>query len=431
MLAAPVLMLAAALLLAGAVLAHVIGASAVLGFWAAGREQFLAALPQRIIAQIDLFSLMSMPLFMLTGEIMNRAGVTRALLNLAVALVGRLRGGLGHVNILTSLFFAGISGSAMADAASISNTLVPAMRKAGYSAHYAGAITAASSVIGPIIPPSIVMIFYGALTQTSVAALFIGGIIPGLMLAGALFIANAVLAKRHDHPRGEWNGWSDLGRTLAKAFPALFIPAIILGGIVFGVTTPTEAAAVAVLCSILVGVLYGEMTVRVLWESAQRTAILTGSIFLLLSAVACLGYLAGLEQIPARLAGWLINLGFEGNSYLLLITVIFLVAGMFLEVPVALALLVPLLVPPAVAMGIDPIHLGISIVVNLTIGICTPPFGAAILVVSTVTATSYWAICRAIMPFLVAEIAVLLVITFTPQTVLFLPRLFGFAGGQP
>lgn len=426
MAALPILLLSTALLFGGAVLAHLIGAASVLSFFAADRARFLAAAPQRIIAHIDLFSIMSMPLFILAGEIMNRAGVTRALIDLAMALMARLKGGLGHVNILTSVFFAGISGSAMADAASVSNTLVPAMRKAGYTSSYAGAITAASSVIGPIIPPSIIMIFYGALMNTSVAALFIAGIVPGLVMAAALFGANAWMAHRHNHPSGERVPPREILRRFIYALPATVIPVIILSGIVFGIMTPTEAAGVAVCCAILAGVIYGQMSVRKLIESLERTAVLSGSIFILLSAVAIFGYLAGLEQIPSRLAEQLIGLGFDGWKYLLLLNLVFLVAGMFLEVPVALALLVPLLVPTGIEMGADPVHLGIVIVVNLTLGIVTPPFGAALLVVSAVSGTPYWSIARAAAPFLLVQLGVLMLLTFVPDISLFLPRLSGF-----
>lgn len=426
MAAIPILLVATMLLMGGGVLAHLIGGASILTFFAADRVRFLAAAPQRIIAQIDIFSIMSMPLFILAGEIMNRAGVTKALLDLATALLARLKGGLGHVNVLTSIFFAGISGSAMADAAAVSNTLIPAMRKAGYSAAYAGAITAASSVIGPIIPPSIVMIFYGSLMNTSVAALFVAGIVPGILLGLVLFAANAFMAHRYDHPSGERTAPREILRRFIHALPATVIPAIIMAGIVFGVMTPTEAAGVAVCCAIVAGIIYRQMTLRKLWESLERTAIISGSIFILLSGVAIFGYLAGLEKLPAKFAEVLIDLGFEGWKYLLLLNAIFLIAGMFLEVPVALALLVPILVPTGIAMGADPVHLGIIIVVNLTIGIITPPFGAATLVVSAVTRTPYWSIVRASVPFIIAELCLLMVLTFVPQISLFLPRLAGF-----
>lgn len=421
-----VVLFAGLLLGGGAVLAHLIGASSILSFLIADRGRFLAAIPQRILANIDLFSIMSMPLFIMAGEVMNRSGVTKALLDLAMALMARLKGGLGHVNILTSVFFAGISGSAMADAASISNTLVPAMQQAGYKKNYAGAITAASSVIGPIIPPSIVMIFYGALMQTSIAALFIAGLVPGLIIALGLFGLNAYLARRYDHPTGERVPLREVVRRIIYAAPALVIPVVILGGIVFGVMTPTEAAGVAVVCAIIAGIIYRQMSVTIIIESVQRTAVLSGSIFILLSGVAIFGYLAGLEKIPAHLAAWFISFGFEGWKYLIVINVLFLIAGMFLEVPVALALMVPLLVPPALSMGVNPVHIGIVIVVNLMMGIITPPFGAALLVVSAVTRTSYWSIARAALPFIAVQVVVLLMLTFIPAITLALPRAMGF-----
>ncbi|MGX1097918.1 TRAP transporter large permease [Amorphus sp. MBR-141] len=425
---APALILAAVLLAGGAALAYVIGATAILSFVAADRTMFLAALPQRIVAQVDNFTLMSMPLFILAGEIMNRTGVTRALLRCAMLMFGGLRGGLGHVNVATSVFFAGISGSAVADAASLSNMLVPQMRKEGYPATYAAAITAASSIIGPIIPPSIIMIFYGALMGTSVAGLFVAGIVPGLLIALVLMAANALYARAQGHPRSSVEA-GDRRAVILEALPALLIPVIIIGGIVFGVVTPTEAAALAVLCALGVGRLYGRIEAGDLFEAFKRTAVLSGSIFLLLSAVAAFGYLAGLQQMPTKLAAWLIGWGFEGLTYLLLLNVVFLVAGMFLEVPVALALLVPLLAPTALAMGIDPVHLGIIICLNLTIGMASPPFGSCLIIVSTVTGVGYWKLCRAVIPFVLLEIAVLAVVTYVPALTMTLPRLVGFAGG--
>lgn len=414
------------LLLSGAVLSHIIGAASVLSFIALERDRFLAAAPQRIIANIDVFSLMSMPLFILAGEIMNRSGVTRALLDFAMAVAARLKGGLGHVNILTSVFFAGISGSATADAAAVSNTLVPAMNRAGYPPAYAAAITAASSIIGPIIPPSIIMIFYGALVQTSVTALFVAGIVPGLLLAVVLFAANFVMAHRYDHPAGERVDPRELVRRFVRALPALAIPMVIMGGIVFGLMTPTEAAAVAVVCAMVCGVIYRELTLPDVAQSFVRTAVLSGSIYMLLAAVSIFAYLAGLEQIPRYIAGWIEAANLEGVGYLLLLNAIFLLAGMFLEVPVALALFVPLLVPPALELGADPIHLGIIIVLNLSLGMVTPPLGAALLVVSSVTRIPYWSVARAALPFLVVQLGLLLVLTLVPEITLFLPRALGF-----
>ena len=240
-----VIIAAAALLFSGLAIAYVIGGAAVLAFIATDNGRYLAILPQQIFSKIDVFALMAMPLFILAGELMNRGGITGALINLSMALVGRIRGGLGHVNILTSVFFAGISGSAVADAAALSNTLVPEMTRRGYTLTYASAITAASSIIGPIVPPSIILIFYGALMGTSVTALFLAGIVPGLILAAALLVLNAFYAMREQHPRVEKADMPPLLPTLLHSLPALSLPMIILGGIVFGLMTPTSTRCTA------------------------------------------------------------------------------------------------------------------------------------------------------------------------------------------
>lgn len=413
----------------GAAIAYAIGAGAVLAYVATDRPQYLAIIPQRIFAQLDVFALLAMPLFILTGEIMNRSGITRVLIDFSMSLMGRLKGGLGHVNILTSVFFAGISGSAVADAAALSNTLVPAMRERGYTATYAGAVTAASAIIGPIIPPSIILIIYGALMQTSVAALFIAGIVPGLLLAAALFALNAWIARRDDHPGGRGEVIPPLLPSFVRALPALSLPVIILGGIVFGLTTPTEASAVAVLAAIAAGWLYKGISLSMLREALERAAMLTGAIFMILSAVAVLGYLAGLLGWPDTLAGWVKGAGLSGIEYLLMINVIFLVAGMIFDIPVALTLLVPILAPAALAQGVDPVHLGIVLCFNLCIGLITPPLGGCLIVVSTVSKVGYWQLARAIMPFIIVEIIVLLILVLSPEIVLFLPRLAGIATG--
>jgi len=342
-----------------------------------------------------------------------------------MALIGRVRGGLGHVNIMTSVFFAGISGSAVADAAALSNTLVPAMRERGYTAEYAGAITAASSIIGPIVPPSIILIFYGALMQTSVAALFVAGILPGLVLAAALFLVNGFYAWRDDHPRVEKGEAPALLPAVFTALPALCLPVIIVGGIVLGWMTPTEAAAVAVLAAVVAAFFYSPLTPTDIWESFSRTAILTGSIFMILCAVAAFGHLAALERIPQAIAGLVEQMGLGPVGFLLLMNVIFIFAGMVMDVPVALALLVPLLAPVALANGADPVHLGIVICFNLCIGLVSPPLGGCLLIVSTVTGVNYWKLARAVMPFVFAEIIVLGVLVFTPEISLWLPRTLG------
>ena len=421
-----VVILSILFLAAGAALAYVVGAAAVLAFIATDNIRYLAVLPQRIFSQLDIFALMAMVLFIMTGEVMNRTGVTRYLIDFSMSIVGRFKGGLGHVNIMTSIFFAGVSGSAVADAAALSNTLVPAMREQGYTNRYAGAVTAASAVIGPIIPPSIILIFYGAWMQVSIGGLFAAGILPGLLLGAALLIANAIFAHRHDHPGGRGAEVPPFWPSFVKSIPALLLPTIILGGIVFGIATPTEAAAVAVAAALAAGFFYGGVNLKVIRRCIERTAILTGSIFMVLAAAACAAYVGSLEQWPQQIATLAMKSGFTGISFLLLINVIFLIAGMFMDVPMALALLVPLFGPAAVAQGVHPIHLGIILCLNLTMGLITPPLGGCLIVVSAISGENYWKLARAILPFIVVELIVLLVITFFPPISLFLPRVLGF-----
>ena len=424
---APVLALI--LLVCGLALAYTIGAASVVAFFATDNTRYLAILPQQIFSKIDVFALMAMPLFILAGELMNRGGITSALINLSMALVGRVRGGLGHVNIMTSVFFAGISGSAVADAAALSNTLVPEMRAKGYTNEYASAVTAASSIIGPIIPPSIILIFYGALMGTSVTALFLAGIVPGLLLAVALFMVNGFYAWRDDHPRLTREQAPRFLPTLRNSAPAMLLPLIIVGGIVFGLATPTEAAAVAVFAALGAGAFYEGLTLNAEVESLRRTATLSGSIFLLIAAVAALGHLGALERLPEAIAALVTDLGLGPIQYLILLNVVFLVAGMVLDIPVALALLVPLLAPVALAQGADPVHLGIVLCFNLCIGLVSPPLGGCLLVVSAVTGINYWRLARTIVPFVLAEVAVLALLVAFPDLSLALPRAFGLAGG--
>ncbi|MWD29219.1 TRAP transporter large permease subunit [Aquicoccus sp. SCR17] len=416
---------AAALLASGLALAYVIGGAAVLAFFLSDNARYLAILPQKVFSQISVFALLSMPLFILAGEIMNRGGVTRALIDLAMAIVGRVRGGLGHVNVLTSVFFAGISGSATADAAALSNTLVPAMQERGYSQTYAGAITAASAIIGPIVPPSIILIFYGAIMQTSVAALFVAGIGPGLLLAAALMVVNAFYAWRDEHPRIEKGEAPPLMPALVRALPALALPLIIVGGIVLGWMTPTEAAAVAVLVAMIASNFYSGLSLADLLEGLRRTATLTGSIFIILCAVAAFGHLAALERVPQAIATMITDLGLGPVGFMLAMNLLFIIGGMFLDITVALALVVPLLAPIALANGADPVHLGIVICFNLMVGTVTPPFGGCLLIVSTVTGMNYWKLARAVIPFVLAQLVVLAILIFVPEISLYLPRAMG------
>ncbi|WP_296993975.1 TRAP transporter large permease [Thalassospira sp. UBA1131] len=412
-------------MLSGSAIAYFVGSATVIAFFTEDHMRYLAALPQRVMGQLDVFAFLAMPLFILTGELMNRGGVTEALIRFSMSMLGRFKGGLGHVNILTSVFFAGVSGSASADAAALGNTLVPVMEKQGYRRDYATAITAASAIIGPIIPPSIILIFYGALLNTSVVALFAAGIVPGLLLAAVLMVVNGIMAHRHDHPGGRGADIPAFFPSLFAALPALSLPVVILSGILFGVMTPAEAAGVAVIAAALVGVIYRQLKLRDLIEAINRTVILSGAVFIILVAIATFGYLTSIEQIPQKMAALIGDVGLSVTGYMIVLNLIFLGAGMIMDVKAAVALLGPLLIPPAIQMGVDPTHMGILVGFNLTVGLLTPPLGGVLLILSTVVDIGYWRLVRAVIPFLVVELILLGVLIYVPDISLALPRYLG------
>ncbi|PHO02171.1 transporter [Rhodobacteraceae bacterium 4F10] len=415
------------LLISGTAFAYLMGAVSVLTFVAVDKSQFLSILPQRIFAQLDVFAFMAMPLFILTAEIMSRAGVTRSLIDFAMSVVGRFRGGLGHVNILTSVFFAGISGSAIADSAALSRTFVPEMKARGYDPYYAGAITAASSMIGPIIPPSIIMIIYGGLTGSSVAALFIAGVVPGLLLAAALMGLNAIIAQVKSHPGGQSGDLPRFVPSLLNAAPALCLPIVILGSLVFGLATPTEGSAIAVFFALVAGQFYKGLSWRMIIDAIEATAKMTGTIFIILAAISVLGYLAGQLGWSQALANWVESFGLTGTKYLFFLVIIFLIAGMFMDTPVALTLLIPLFAPQAMEQGISSIQLGIVLCFNLCIGLITPPLGKCLVVVSALTNLNYWRLAYTVLPFILVQVLLLLALVYWPALSLTLPRLFGFS----
>lgn len=412
-----------AALAAGVGLAWAMGAAGVLAFVATDRADFLAALPQRAFGQIDVFALMAMPMFILVGELMNRGGITRVLIDFSTLLVGRARGGLGHVNVATSIFLSGISGSAMADAAALSTTLVPAMKERGYRGDYAGALTAAASMIGPVIPPSIIMIFYGAIMSIDVGALFAAAIVPGLVLAGALFVTNAIFARLQNHPR--LTERPPFAPTLIRALPALAMPVVIMCGIAFGLVTPTEAGVIAVLTALAAAAIYGQLNVQMFTQAMKSATILTGAIFTLFVTGALINFLAALLGLPGMVSAWVDGVGFDLNGFMLVLLGLFLLAGTILDTQIALVLMVPILAPAAYALGADPIHLGVLICLTITLGLISPPLGGVVLIISSTTGESYWRLMRAVLPFFIIEIIVILVLAYLPELTLALPRALG------
>ncbi|MBW2056931.1 MAG: TRAP transporter large permease [Deltaproteobacteria bacterium] len=412
------------LLAIGIPIAFVLGISSVLYLWRTQMPFVLVS--QRVFVGLDNFLLLAVPLFILAGKLMNASGITRRLVDFFYILIGHIRGGLAYVNIIASIFFAGITGAGAADTAAIGSIMIPAMKKEGYSAEYSGAVTAISSTIGPTIPPSIAMVVYGAMAETSVARLFLAGFIPGLLLGLAQLGVAAYFARRQRFPVRE----KILSiRTVTEGFfntiLAILMPVILLGGILSGVFTPTEAAGVAVFYALIVGFfIYRELKIPHLLHVLYETSVLTGSILIILAMAHLFGWILAAETVPEIVAKAMTSITGNPILILLLINVLLLFVGTIMETLAAIILLTPILLPLAQTIGIDPVHFGIILVVNLNIGLATPPLGVCLIVASPIAEVPLERIALATVPFLIASIGVLFVITYIPQLVMFVPELF-------
>ena len=396
--------------------------------WLNGQERDMALLYRNVYNGMDSFPLMAIPFFMLAGELMNRGGITARLVEFAQAMMGHLRGGLAHVNVLSSMLFAGLSGSAVADTSAIGSMLIPAMEKQGYSRKFSAAITAASSVIGPIIPPSGIMIIYAYVMGESVAALFLAGIVPGIMVGGGLMLMISWMADRYDFPVATRRySWPERGRASLKAFFPLMTPVIILGGILGGVFTPTEAAAVAVGYAIVIG-LFVMKSLRVadLPDVLARAAMTSAVVLLLVGAAMAFKTVVSLSHAPEMLAEMVLSISDNPLILLFLINLLLFIVGMFLDAGPAIIILGPILGPIFVSMGVDPVHFAIIMSVNLTVGLATPPMGLVLFVASSVSGERVENIARAIIPFLLVEIATIFLVTYIPAISMTIPRLTGF-----
>jgi tripartite ATP-independent transporter DctM subunit len=385
---------------------------------------------QSMFAGIDSFPLLAIPFFILAAELMSGGALIEVLLRFAGQLVGHIRGGLGHTNILTLTFFSGISGSALADAAGPGAMLIRMMRKAGYAPEYAAALTAATAIVGPIIPPSIIMIVY-ALTETSVSimGLFLGGVVPGLMITGSLLIVNHWVSVRRDYRSAEARATlGEIAAGFVRALPALVLPFIILGGIHFGVFTPTEASAAAVFYALIVGrFLYRTLTLAMLPAILFRTAMLTAAILMIIAGSEIFSWILTVGQIPQTVAQWMAGFQLGPVALLLLINVFLLVAGIFIEPLPGVMIFVPILAPLALAAGVDPLQFAMVVIVNLTLGMITPPVGALLFVTSIVSGVSMGKMTRELVPMFGAQVGVLVLLTLVPGFTTWLPGLFGYS----
>ena len=398
--------------------------AATVGFFFVDPSMIPRMIPQQFFAGINVFSLMAIPLFVLAGNLMNIAKLTDRLMAFANLLVGHLRGGMGHVNVVSSVFFAGVNGSAVADTSALGSLLIPTMRKEGYSTAFAAGLTAGSSLIGPIIPPSIFMILYASLTNTSVGSLFLAGVIPGLLLGLAFMGMNAWYAWRNGlESRGRLPTVSELFTTALGALPAIVAPFIIVAGLVMGFVTPTESAALAVLYVALCGVVLGNLNFASFWKAVKDTTRLTSAIFLIMAASATVSWLLAYAQVPNQFLSLLTPYVDQPIVILLLISGITFVTGMFMEEVSALMLLTPIVVPVASMAGVDLVHLGIIITLNITIALITPPMGACVYVAAAVAQLDIVSLFKTIWPFVLTALFVLLLLIIFPNLSLWLPSM--------
>lgn len=384
----------------------------------------LMVLPQRIVTGADSFPLMAIPLFLLAGNLMIGGGLTDKLSRFATAMVGHFRGGLAQVNVVNSMVMGGMTGSAIADAVSDCKILVPVMVKSGYSARFAAALSGATAVIAPIIPPSIPFIIYGSITGVSIGQLFLGGAIPGILMGVYLMVAVNVIARRRNFPRGERPTLRGIVHALRVSGPPLMLPVIILGGILAGVFTPTEAGAVAVVYAlVLTMVFYRSLGAADIPKILLETGVQAGVIMLVIAAASPFSWLLAREQVGQAVVQLLAHIGDNKILFLLVLNVVLIVLGMFLDATAILIIVVPVLVPVFAALGLDPVHMGVMVVMNLMIGMVTPPFGLVMYVVCDILKVTITDFTRELWPFLLALVAILLTITYVPELVLFLPKL--------
>ena len=423
------LLLWLALLLLGMGVAFTLGISAMAQLWSDGTP--LTVMAQRMTKSIsDSFPLLAVPFFVFAGNLMNAGGITERVFGFARSLVGHFRGGLAHVNVVASIIFSGMSGSALADAGGLGNMEIRAMRKAGYDDGFSGAVTATSSVIGPLIPPSIPMVIYGVLADASIGRMFLGGVVPGVLTAVALMALIGVVARRRGYPRDAVPTLGHVGRSFIFALLPLLTPAIIIAGIVGGVFSPTEAAvgasAYAIVLSMLV---YREIGFKELYGVILDTIRTTAMVCFIVAAASVFAWVLAAHEAPKNLSVWLTGLTDNPLLLLLIINLFLFIAGFFVEGLAIMILAVPALAPTVAAAGIDPVHFGVVFIFNLMIGLMTPPMGIGLFVISGVSGIRLAVLTRSVIPFLLPLIVVLLLLIFFPALVTFLPDfLLGKAG---
>ncbi|HAI85796.1 MAG TPA: C4-dicarboxylate ABC transporter permease [Firmicutes bacterium] len=416
----------AVMLILGTPIAFVLGLAGVIALIGSSGTSLLMLVPQQIFSGMNSFVLMAIPFFILAGELMNASGITKKIVNLSNALVGRMKGGLGHVNIVANVIFATMSGAAVAAVAGLGTILIPSMEESGYDKSYACALTASASVIGPTIPPSIPMVVCASTAGISVAAMFAGGIFPGLLLAVLMMVLNGIISSRRGYQLHGQTYKGTIGDVIKDGIIALGMPAIIFVGILGGVFTATEAAAVAVAYAVIIGrFVFKTLNAKVLWQVFKNAVSKTGVSLLLVSMGGIISWVMASEQVPAKMANIILSVGGSHIVFLLLSIILLLAIGCFMDLTASLIMLTPILLPIAVQLGIDPVHYALIMVVALNIGLITPPVGAVLFVTCAVAREKFENIVREIWPFFACHVIALAIIAFIPALALAIPRALG------
>lgn len=381
---------------------------------------------QRMATGLDSFTLLAIPFFILAGQLINKGGLAQRLIKLAKDLMGSLPGGLAHVNIVAAMLFGAIAGSAVAAASAIGSILGPRMEKEGYSREFAAAVNITSSTTGLLIPPSNILIVYSlASGGVSIAALFVAGYLPGILTGLVLMIVAAIWAKRKKFPVGERTSFAELSNSFVKALPALLLLVIVIGGIIAGIFTATEASAIAVIYTLILGFLYRELKVRELPQVLLDSVLTTSIVMLLIATSIAMSWVMSFEEIPQTVTEALLTFSDNKVMILLMINLILLFVGIFMDMTPAVLIFTPIFLPIVMELGIDPVHFGIIMILNLSIGLCTPPVGTVLFVGVGVAKTTIVKVIRPLLPLFIAMIVALMLITYFPQISLWLPQLFG------
>lgn len=407
------------LLVLGVPIAFVLFGSALAYIGISGNTVLYQSFPQQLFSGIEQYGLMAIPLFMLAGEIMNRGGLIRRLIALASILVSGLRGGLAYINLIANMMMASIIGSATAQISVMTQAMVPEMERAGYRRDFAAATTAAGGLLSPIIPPSMLFVIFGVLGQIAIGDLFIAGIVPGLILAGGFLLVVTLLGLVRDFPKGEWLTAREAGMAALRGLPSASVPAIIVGGILLGIFSPTESAAAAALAALVVGrVIHRELDLRELPDILLKTAVNSTLVLFLIATANVFGWVIIFEEVPQRLALWLTELSDDPFVFMLLVNASLLVIGAFIDSIAALIVIVPLLLPIAQTnYGIDPFHFGVVVCINLVLGILTPPVGTGLFISATLAKVRPGEIFVALAPFLIVTVCVLVLLSWQPALV--------------